>query len=97
MKVKRILFFVAIAGIIVGGVWLMNKYGNKDKRRLDMALFIVSKGYTKNLEFLLTTDDDYLKAWYQAAKAGDKTFTLKRTGKTYSVQGGSVVVNVANI
>lgn len=97
MKTKTIMFFVLAAGIIVGGVWLMNKYGNPEKRRLDMAQFLVTNGFNQNISWVLTVDDDYLLAWYNAAKAGEKTFTLARTGKIYSVQGGSVITNVVPV
>lgn len=88
MNAKKILIGVAITGIITTGIWILVKYGNPQKRKADMAQFIVANGFHHDISFLLTAQDDYIKAWYKAAKAGEQTFAFN--GKTYLTAGGKV-------
>lgn len=90
MNTKKILIGVAIAGIITVGVWALMKYGNVNDRKAEMAQFLVAKGFHHDLSFLLSAGDDYITAWYKAAKAGNTTFKVGE--KYYSTMGGKAVV-----
>lgn len=70
---------VGVVGYAAYYFLLMDKKGFYAKR-------IVEAGKSSNAETLKTFDQDFLKAWYTAAKRGEETFSVR--GKTYSTQGG---------
>jgi hypothetical protein len=78
------LIAVLIVGAIVFVVY--KKFGNTKKND---ASYIVSSGKHGNVEALMTFDKDYIKAWANAIRNKQETFTLK--GVKYNTQGGKIV------
>lgn len=57
-----------------------------------MGLYLIEKGhYNSGLSNLLSLDAKFVKAWYDAAKKGQTTFSIE--GNTYSVTGGRRIKN----
>jgi ribulose bisphosphate carboxylase small subunit len=61
--------------------------GNQGKKK--MVNYLLEQGYYKGTSDLMTFDDGYIKAWYEAAKALFQHFTYN--GKKYYTRGGSAV------
>lgn len=75
----------AIAVVIfVGLVFIAYKQVVPGKKR--KVEYIVDHGYHSSVNTLLSFDDDYIDAWYKAAKAGSETFQVN--GGTYRTKGG---------
>jgi hypothetical protein len=55
------------------------------------ASYLISGNYTTmTLAQLLSMGDDYVNAWYDAAKSSAASFLVN--GKSYNIQGGKAIV-----
>lgn len=82
---KNIKTIAIVVGIVGVGYFAYKFFFVKSKEA--MAKEIIALGYyNQGLNGLLSFGDDFIKAWYEGVKKGDKTFTL--SGVSYNTQGG---------
>ena len=92
MRTNKKLINTAIIVILGSGI-LFAAYklffsGKQGKKK--MVNYLLEQGYSKQqLDWLMTLDDGYIKAWYEAAIALFQRFTYN--GKEYNVRGGKAV------
>lgn len=78
------LIAVAIVGAIVFVVY--KKFGHTKSNNVKE---IVKSGNHGSYDTLMTLGDDYIKAWANAIRNNQETFTLK--GVNYNTKGGKLV------
>lgn len=81
--IKKVIVLLIVVGLAAYLYTTLNPSKNK------MVTYLVSKGFASDLSGLLKLGDDYIKAWYKAAKDGYAQFTLGN--KTYKTNGGLAV------
>jgi hypothetical protein len=92
MRTNKKTTNTAIIVILISGVlfaayklFFSGKQGTQDKKK--MIEYLLAQGYyTTNL---MTFDDGFIKAWYEAALAMFQRFTYN--GKEYYTRGGRAV------
>ncbi|HEX4850073.1 MAG TPA: hypothetical protein VFV08_04660 [Puia sp.] len=88
---KAFLITAIVAFTLIGGYILLKKK-NAPLTKEQQAEFLSANGFSQgSVQWLMSLGDDYIGAWYNAAKAGQKSFVL--SGSTYSVSGGEAIPN----
>lgn len=86
------LVVVAIVGLVAFSAYT---YYRNEKRRIvtpdfsskeSIASYLVNHGLASDSKVLLTFDEEYLRAWAEAAEKGTINFTYN--GKLYALKGG---------
>jgi hypothetical protein len=77
-----------IAVLVVGALVFATMKLTTKKSKRKMAEFIVDSGNHGNVDTLVSFGDDYIEAWFKAAKKGVETFTLN--GVSYNTKGGKL-------
>lgn len=77
-----------LAVLIVGGIVFAVYQLTRKKTKKEMVEFITKSGYHPNPDALMTLGDDYIQAWFFAAKKDEPSFMLD--GKKYKTQGGKL-------
>lgn len=77
-----------IAILVVGGLVFATYKLTMKKSKRKMAQYINKKGYHSDIGTLLSFGDDYIEAWYKAAKKDASTFSLN--GVSYNTKGGKL-------
>lgn len=87
LKTKNIVPVIAIGVVIL---YLYSKRKKKasasEPTKADYANMIISSGNSTSFAALMNFDEDYIKAWATAIKAGQPSFVYN--GKTYNTKGG---------
>lgn len=88
---KKVLFYgIGVAALAAGVYVIGNKLGwFENVRREKYADYLIANSFSANRENLLKFDQDFLKAWFEAAKRGDEYFSYGN--KTYNVKGGRAI------
>ena len=85
MEAKTIGYLVIAAAAITGGFILYNKLSFDKSKAIDALMS--GKFTSQPKSALMTWQDGFIKAWYNASKQGIGTFKFEN--KTYATQGGS--------
>ena len=92
-QTKKIIFWTAMAGVALVGIYWVTQAAKSDaQKKSEKATFLVANGFNNNLNFVLGATDEYVDAWYKAAKAKKPTFTVGT--KTYTTVGGKSVTSI---
>lgn len=76
--------------VLIAGALGYLVYRKQFPSKRNQIHYLISGNFTTtNINELLSRGDDYIKAWFMAAKDGKQTFVL--TGTSYNVQGGASV------
>lgn len=91
MKLKT-KYLVPVIAIAVVAYYLYSRKNNNpsasEPTKADYANTIVGTGNASSFAALMNFDEEYIKAWALAARAGQLTFVYG--GKTYNTKGGKV-------
>lgn len=87
LKTKNVVPVIAI-GVVIW--YLYSRRGKKatasEPTKADYANTIISSGNFTSFAALMNFDEDFIKVWATAAKAGQPKFVYN--GKTYNTKGG---------
>jgi hypothetical protein len=84
---KKVVALIVVA-LIVSSAYGAYIYFTPNK--LAKVTYLINNNYSQGTpNVLMTFGDDYINAWYKAAKAGQAAFIL--SGKTYHTLGGTAV------
>jgi hypothetical protein len=79
---------ILVVAVIAGLGYLAYKQAKPGKR--NQVHYLIAGNYTgATIADLLGMGDDYIAAWYKAAKDGKASFTL--SSGTYNVKGGKAI------
>jgi len=88
---KAFLITALVAFTIIGGYILIKKKSSPVTKE-QQAEFLSANGFSQgSVQWLMSLGNDYIAAWYNAAKSNQQSFVL--SGSTYAVHGGESIPN----